>query len=390
MRINTCIAAALFATVLCTPTANAQQALRGEGEAVPGSYIVVLKDGVSASPQSLLSKYEGSLKRTYKAVLNGFSVRDMSEHQARRLAADPKVSYVQRNLILSGQTTQWNAPWNLDRIDQRALPLNAQYTYPNNAAAGVRAYVLDSGVRITHNEFEGRASHGFDFIDDDADASDCAGHGTHVAGTIAGRTSGVAKRAQVVSVRVLGCDNMADQDSVVSGIEWVTVNGRRPAVVNMSLGGFGQNDLMENAIRRSIAAGFTYVLAAGNDGRDACGFTPARLPEAITVGATDRNDNRSLWPQWAKESNWGRCVDIWAPGTDVRSASSANDFATRLDSGTSMAAPSVAGAAALHLSANPNATNQQVRDALVNGATTTANLRDLRAGSPDRLLRIGN
>lgn len=387
MRIITCIAAALFAAVLCTPAATAQQALRGVGEAVPGSYIVVLKDGVSASPQALLSKYEGRLKRTYRAALQGFSVRDMSEQQARRLAADPAVDYVQRNLIISGNDTQPNAPWNLDRVDQRALPLDRQYTYPNSAA-NVRAYVLDSGVRITHNEFEGRASHGFDFVDNDADASDCAGHGTHVAGTIAGRTSGVAKRAQVVSVRVLGCDNRADLDSVVAGVDWVTANGVRPAVVNMSLGGRGQDEALERAVTRSIAAGFTYVIAAGNDGRDACGYTPARLPEAITVGATDTNDNRSVWPQWGTASNWGRCVDVWAPGTDISSASHANNFGLRLDSGTSMATPAVAGAAAVYLSTHPAATNRQVRDALVNGASTNI-LRGLQIGSPNRLLRIG-
>lgn len=198
MRINTCIVVALFATVLCTPTATAQQALRGVGEAVPGSYIVVLKDGVSASPQALVSKYEGRLKRTYRAALHGFSVRDMTERQARRLAAEPAVDYVQRNLIISGNDTQPNAPWNLDRVDQRALPLDRQYTYQNNAAS-VRAYVVDSGVRITHNEFEGRASHGFDFVDDDADASDCAGHGTHVAGDdrgqdVRGREAGAGRQ----------------------------------------------------------------------------------------------------------------------------------------------------------------------------------------------------
>ena len=388
MRTNLCIAAALFATVLHTPAANAEKDVIGSGDAVAGSFVVVLKDGVNASPQALLSKYDGKLKRTYRAALNGFSVRDMSEQQARRLAADPNVAYVQRNLRAKIQDTQPNAPWGLDRIDQRALPLSTTYTYPNNAA-NVRAYVLDTGIRITHQEFEGRASHGADFIDDDQIADDCQGHGTHVAGTIAGRTYGVAKRAQVVAVRVLGCDGFADDDSVLSGIDWVTANGVRPAVVNMSLGGPGQNQAQEDAIRRSIAAGFTYVLAAGNSGRDACTFSPARTPEAITVGATDRNDARARF-NWLESSNFGQCVDLWAPGGVIQAASRTSDVATEFRGGTSMAAPHVAGAAALHLSVNPNATNLQVRNALVNGATTTANLRDLRFGSPNRLLHIGN
>jgi subtilisin family serine protease len=389
MRTKICIAAALITTVVSAPTANAEKDVIGTGDAVPNSYIVVLKDGVDASPQTLLTKYDGKLKRTYSAALNGFSVREMSEKQARRLAADPRVSYVQRNLRVSIQETQHNAPWNLDRVDQRALPLNGSYTYANNAGAGVRAYVLDTGIRTTHQDFEGRASHGVDFINDDRVADDCHGHGTHVASTIAGRTYGAAKRAQVIGVKVLGCDGFADEDSVLSGIDWVTRNGIRPAVVNMSLGSQGQNQAEEDAVRRSIRAGFTYVLAAGNSGVDACGFTPARTPEAITVGATDRNDNRAIF-SWRESSNFGRCVDLWAPGHPITAASRISDFSTEVRGGTSMAAPLVAGAAALHLGANPNATNQQVRDALVNRATTTANLRDIRVGSPNRLLYIGN
>ncbi|MFI6097189.1 S8 family peptidase [Lentzea sp. NPDC051213] len=388
MRIKICIAAALIATTLSTPSANAEKDVIGTGDAVADSYIVVLKDGVSASPQTLLNKYKGTLKRTYKAALNGFSVHDMSEKQARRLAADSTVAYVQRNLRTKIQQNQFNPVWGLDRIDQRALPLNNRYTYPDQAAAGVRAYVLDTGIRTTHQEFQGRASHGFDFVNDDPIADDCNGHGTHVAGTIAGRTFGVAKQARVIGVKVLGCNGFAVADSVVAGIDWITENGVRPAVVNMSLGAFGQNPGQEEAIRRSIRAGFTYVLAAGNDGIDACNFTPARLPEAITVAATDRFDARAVHARW--QSNHGRCVDIWAPGADIQSASFNGDIATEIRGGTSMATPHVAGAAALHLGANPNATHQQVRDALVNGATTTANLRDLRIGSPDRLLRIGN
>ncbi|MET9627141.1 S8 family peptidase [Lentzea sp. NPDC006480] len=349
------------------------------------SYIVVLKDGTS--PQTLLSKYQGTLKRTYRTALNGFSVRDMSEKQARRLAADPRVAYVQRNLRMSIQDTQRGPVWGLDRIDQRNLPLDGGYTYPAAAANNVHAYVIDTGIRTTHVDFEGRASNGYDFIDDDPIADDCNGHGTHVASTLAGRNFGVAKRAQVVGVKVLGCDGFADGDSVIAGIDWVTANGVRPAVVNMSLGGQGQNPAQDAAIRRSIAAGFTFVVAAGNSGQDACGFTPAALPEAITVGATDRNDTRAQF-NWPESSNFGQCLDIWAPGGNILAASHNGDRATETRGGTSMATPHVAGAAALYLSANPNASNLQVRDALVNGASTPF-LRDIRLGSPNRLLRTG-
>lgn len=228
MRLNFCIVTALFATVLCTPAANAEKDVIGSGDAVADSYIVVFKDGVNASPQALLTKYKGRLKRTYSAAISGFSVQDMSEKQARRLAADPRIAYVQRNLRMSAQDTQRWPAWGLDRIDQRNLPLDGGYTYPNRAADNVRAYVIDSGIRTTHTEFEGRASNGYDFIGDDPIADDCNGHGTHVASTIAGRTFGVAKRAQVVGVKVLGCNGFADADSVLSGIDWVTANGVRP------------------------------------------------------------------------------------------------------------------------------------------------------------------
>lgn len=247
--------------------------------------------------------------------------------------------------------------------------------------------MLDSGIRTTHQEFEGRASNGWDFIDDDPIAQDCIGHGTHVAGTIAGRTYGVAKKANVVGVRVLACDRFSKGNSVLDGIDWITEHGVRPAVVNMSLGGVGDDDwALEEAISRSIAAGFTYVLAAGNSGADACTFSLARLDEAITVGAVDGNDNRSIWPG-GNSSNHGRCVDIWAPGSDIRSASHTSNVLTRLDGGTSMAAPHVAGAAAIYLSAHPDATHLQVRNALVDSATPDR-LRGLQLGSPNRLLQI--
>ncbi|GGU62865.1 S8 family peptidase [Lentzea flava] len=388
LRRRVAIAAAfgIASTAMLTPTAMAEEAvLPGAGtQAVAGSYIVVLKDGARTPAGALASRYQGFVKHTYSAALHGFSVTGMSERQARRLAADPDVDFVERNTVATIQDTQSNPTWGLDRIDQASLPLDAKFTYPNTAS-NVTAYVLDTGIRKTHTEFENRASDGYDFIDDDTVAQDCQGHGTHVAGTVAGKTYGVAKKASVVGVRVLDCNGSGAWDGIIRGIDWVTANGKKPAVVNMSLGGGGTNSSLENAVRRSINAGFTYVLAGGNSGQDACNFTPARTPEAITVGASDRNDRRSIWS--AGSSNFGQCLDIWAPGSEIVSASHSSDTGTRSMGGTSMASPHVAGAAALHLSANPAATPAQVRDALVRAATPDK-LTDIRAGSPNLLLKI--
>ncbi|WP_112269063.1 S8 family peptidase [Lentzea terrae] len=388
LRRHVAIAAAfgIASTALLTPTAMAEEAvLPGAGaQAVEGSYIVVLKDGARTPASALASRYQGFLKHTYSTALHGFSVTGMTERQARRLAADPDVEFVERNTVATIQETQSNPTWGLDRIDQANLPLNQKYTYPNTAS-NVTAYVLDTGIRKTHSEFENRATDGYDFIDDDAVAEDCQGHGTHVAGTVAGKTYGVAKQAKVVGVRVLDCGGSGAWDGIIRAIDWVTANGKKPAVVNMSLGGSGTNSSLENAVRRSITAGFTFVLAGGNEGQDACNFTPARTPEAITVGASDRTDKRSIWR--AGSSNYGSCLDIWAPGSDIVSASHTSDTGSRADGGTSMAAPHVAGAAALYLSANPNASNAQVRDALV-AAATPNKLTDIKTGSPNLLLKV--
>ena len=388
LRRHVAIAAALgiASTAMMTPTAIAEEAvLPGAGaQAVEGSYIVVLKDGARTPASALASRYQGDVRHTYSTALNGFSVTGMSERQARRLAADPDVEFVERNTFATIQATQTNPVWGLDRIDQANLPLSKSYTYPNTAS-NVTAYVLDTGIRKTHSEFEGRASDGYDFIDNDSVAQDCQGHGTHVAGTVGGRTYGVAKKAKLVGVRVLDCNGSGPWDGIIRGIDWVTANGKKPAVVNMSLGGNGTNASLENAVKRSISAGFTYVLAGGNSGQDACNFTPARTPEAITVGASDRADKRSIWS--AGSSNWGGCLDIWAPGSDIVSASHSTDTGTRSMGGTSMASPHVAGAAALYLGANPSATPAQVRNALVNAATPNK-LTDVKTGSPNLLLKV--
>ncbi len=385
-RAATAAVLGIAATAMWTPTATAEEnVLPGAGtQAVEGSYIVVFKDGARTPASALASRYHGSVKHTFSTALHGFSVTGMSEQQARRLAADPAVDFVERNTFAQIQATQTNPTWGLDRIDQANLPLDRRYTYPNTAS-NVTAYVLDTGIRKTHTEFENRASDGYDFIDNDSVAQDCNGHGTHVAGTVAGKTYGVAKQAKVVGVRVLDCGGSGAWDGIIRAIDWVTQNGTKPAVVNMSLGGSGTNSALENAVRRSIGAGFTYVLAGGNSGQDACGFTPARTPEAITVGASDQSDKRSIYS--AGSSNFGSCLDIWAPGSSIVSASHNSNSGTATKGGTSMASPHVAGAAALVLSANPSATPAQVRSALV-GAATQGKLTDIKTGSPNLLLKI--
>jgi subtilisin family serine protease/subtilisin-like proprotein convertase family protein len=335
-------------------------------EAVADSYIVVFKNNVSESgagsrADSLARKYHGHVGHKYQHSLRGFEV-SLTEQHAKQLAANSDVAYVQHNAVFHTSDTQ-NAPpsWGLDRIDQHAEPLDHSFTYPSTAAT-VHAYVIDTGVRTTHQDFGGRAESGVDTVDNDNDASDCNGHGTHVAATLGGSSYGVAKGVQIVAVRVLNCGGVGTTASVVAGIEWVTQHAVKPAVANLSLGGVN-DEAVDDAVADSIASGVTYGVAAGNGAGDACAFSPARVPAAITVGATDTTDAKAAF------SNSGPCVDLYAPGTSITSAWNASDTATNTVSGTSMAAPEATGAAALILAANPTWTPQQVRDKLVADAT---------------------
>lgn len=360
-----------------------------DAQAVENSYIVAFEDNavstqaVGSTARALAAEYGGQVQHTYDSVLGGFSVR-MTEQQARQLSTESKVAYVEQDSMARALGTQKDPTWGLDRIDQSKLPLEGTYTYPDSAGSGVTAYVIDTGVRTTHNEFGKRASSGYDFVDDDKKANDCAGHGTHVAGTIGGKTYGVAKQAKLVGVRVLGCDGTGPWSDVIAGIDWTAENAQGPAVANMSLGGSPSNSV-DDAVRGLVQSGVTLALAAGNAGEDACNTSPARVAEAITVGASNDKDERSTWPQSPSASNWGKCLDIFAPGTAIKSAWSGSDTATNTINGTSMASPHVAGAAALHLAAHPDATPQQVGDALVGNATSGA-LTDIKSGSPNELL----
>ncbi|MCF6524153.1 S8 family serine peptidase [Streptomyces sp. JJ36] len=385
--------AALFATAALGSPAQAapdpdppQGTVRGldSADRVPGSYLVVLDSAASlagspaAAADALTDEHGGRVTHVYSTALNGFALRT-DERTARELAADPSVAYVEADQRVQATGTQPNPPsWGLDRVDQAELPLDDSYTYPDTSG-GVTAYIIDTGIRTTHSDFGGRARWGTNTTGDGR-TTDCNGHGTHVAGTTAGGDHGVAKEADLVAVKVLGCDGNGTTAGVVDGVDWVTRNASGPSVANMSLGG-GNSTALDNAVKSSIAAGITYAVAAGNDSSDACSGSPNRVPEAITTGATTSSDGRSYF------SNYGSCLDLFAPGSSITSAWIGSDTDTHTISGTSMASPHVAGAAVLVKGANPSWTPQQVRDHLV-GLATPGVVGSPGSGSPNLLLRV--
>ncbi|WP_345515333.1 S8 family peptidase, partial [Streptomyces yanii] len=385
-------AALALSTAAAFPATAAGTAAEGRIEnagapgAINGSYIVTLDeaaaDAGSTQGKALAKEYGATIKKTYRAALNGYAV-ELSEAQAKKFAADPAVESVVQNRTFTVSGTQPSPPsWGLDRIDQKTLPLNQSYTYPDKAGEGVTAYIIDTGVRITHSDFGGRASYGYDAIDNDNTAQDGNGHGTHVAGTVAGSAYGVAKKAKIVAVRVLNNSGSGTTAQVVAGIDWVTAHAVKPAVANMSLGG-GADSVLDAAVRNSIASGITYAVAAGNESTNASTKSPARVTEAITVGSTTSTDARSSF------SNYGSVLDIFAPGSSITSSWNTSDSATNTISGTSMATPHVAGAAALYLADHPADTPAQVSAGLV-AAASTGVVTSPGAGSPNRLLNVGS
>ncbi|MEV6598725.1 S8 family peptidase [Actinoplanes sp. NPDC051346] len=356
-------------------------------QVLKGHYIVQLK---GSSATSLTTRYGGKAEHTYRKALHGFALA-ATEAQARRLAADPNVLRVEADTLVWPADTKPYPIWSLDRVDQRSSVLDDEYTYPASAGQGVTAYILDSGVRTAHEEFGGRASVGFDAYDDGWNGQDCnvQGHGTHVAGTVGGATYGVAPRANLVSVRVLSCAGPGPMSKILAGIDWVSQNAQRPAVANMSLGSTF-SDLLNDAVAASSATGITYVVAAGNNDRDACNYSPASEPTAITVGASNGGDERARnWGGTEPGSNYGTCLDVFAPGENIRSASNVTDAASRVLRGTSMASPHVAGAAALVLAERPTATPAQVTQSLVGTATVGALKLANTDTSPNKLLYAG-
>lgn len=387
---------AAAATIILLLGAGSQSVAWAKGvrhahQPIPGRYIVVYRnkgaevahggDEVDVDDEAgkVVRKYKARVNETWRHAVKGLVV-EMSAEDAEALSADPGVALVEEDAIMSVNATQTGATWGLDRIDQASLPLNGSYGY-NAEGAGVTAYIIDTGIRASHVEFEGRASVGADFTAGTQNGADCHGHGTHVAGTLGGKTYGVAKRASLVAVRVFGCDGTGPVSGIIAGVDWVTANRKLPAVANMSLGG-STSTALDSAVANSIAAGVTYVVSAGNANANACNYSPSRVTGAVTVGATTSSDVR------ANYSNWGSCLDLFAPGSSVVSAWASSDGATTTLSGTSMAAPHAAGVAALYLSAEPGLTPQQVASRLVTDSTPNK-VGSRGSNSPNRLLFSG-
>lgn len=361
-----------------------KEKVRKNAKKIPNNYVVVLDDAVIGErgdnsiagymADDMARMYHGKLTHVYKHALNGFSV-EMSEADAEAMSQDYRVRFVEEDGVMTADATQTNPPWGLDRIDQRNRPLSASYTY-NWTGSGVRVYVIDTGIRTTHTQFGGRASNVFDAFG--GNGQDCNGHGTHVSGTVGGSTYGVAKSALLRGVRVLDCNGSGSTSGVIAGVNWVTQNHINPAVANMSLGG-GASSALDSAVNSLSNSGVPVAVAAGNSNADACGSSPARAANAITTGSTTTTDARSSF------SNFGTCLDIFAPGSGILSAWFSSDTATATLSGTSMASPHVAGVAALYKQANPSASATTVRNAIVNNATTNV-ITNAGTGSPNRLL----
>lgn len=358
---------------------------------IPYRYIVVFKDGVApdaidaaiaeaeaAAAQSLDAAPDAPAALTvhyrYTSALLGFAAT-MPASALKALQGNPNVDYIEADQVVTIDTTQTGATWGLDRIDQRALPLSTTYTY-NNTGAGVTAYIIDTGILTSHTQFGGRASVGYDALG--GTGIDCNGHGTHVAGTVGGSTYGVAKSVTLKAVRVLNCSGSGTTSGVIAGVDWVKNNAVKPAVANMSLGGSASTTL-DTAVNNAINSGVTFAIAAGNSNKDACRYSPARVAAAITVGATTSTDARASY------SNYGSCLDLFAPGSSITSAWYTSTTATNTISGTSMATPHVAGVAALYLQSNPAATPTQVSSALVANSTLNVVINAGR-NSPNRLL----
>jgi len=381
------VAVFLFSVMLVSSPASSQghkEKVRKNAKKIANNYIVVLDDAVVGErgdnsiagymADDMGRIYNGKVKNVYKHAVNGFSV-EMSETDAEALAQDYRVLFVEEDGVVTADATQTNPPWGLDRIDQRNRPLSATYTY-NWTGSGVRVYVIDTGIRTAHTQFGGRASDVFDAFG--GNGQDCNGHGTHVSGTVGGSTYGVAKSALLRGVRVLDCNGSGSNSGVIAGVDWVRQNFIAPAVANMSLGG-GASSAVDTAVNNLSNAGVAVAVAAGNSNANACNSSPARAANAITTGSTTSTDARSSF------SNFGTCLDIFAPGSGILSAWFSSNTATATLSGTSMASPHVAGVAALYKLANPSASATTVRNAIVNNATTNV-ITNAGTGSPNRLL----
>ena len=376
----------LVAALATSTTVHAQSGNAGtlptqeRNSVIAGQYIVLLRPEVpdaAAEARALASQVGGAVQHVYSHALKGFSVT-LPEAAATQLRNRPSVLLVEQDRVISlDLTTQQSATWGLDRIDQADRPLSTTYQYASTGS-GVRAYVIDTGIRATHTDFGGRVLQGYTAVSDSNGTNDCNGHGSHVAGTVGGQTWGVAKAVQLVPVRVLNCQGSGTTSGVIAGVDWVAAQTSRPAVANMSLGG-GASTSLDAAVAGAVGKGVTMVVAAGNSNADACNYSPARAQSAITVGATTSSDARASY------SNYGSCVDLFAPGSSITSAWYTSDTATNTISGTSMASPHVAGVAALILEGTPTASPAAVWDFMRSTASVNK-LTSIGTNSPNLLV----
>ena len=370
---------AVSADPLPSPAASGNAQAAGPLNGDEGRYLVSFTQGADVATEAQSLRSQGvRVGRTFSAALRGAAIT-ATKAQAAALAHSPRVSLMEPDSPVSVSDIQQSPPWGLDRIDQRALPLSGTFT-PSSSGAGVSAYVIDTGVLAENTDFGGRVAAGWTAIADGKGSSDCNGHGTHVAGIIAGKTFGVAKAASVVPVRVLGCDGSGYDSDVIAGLDWIASQhaAGAPAVANLSIGG-ATSTILDNAVKGIINDGVTAVVAAGNAAVDACTTSPARVPEALTVAASDSSDRQAGF------SNYGSCVDLYAPGVGIQSDWDTSTTSAATLSGTSMASPHVAGAAALALSRNPQQTPAAVAADITSAATQGA-VTNVSAGTPNRLL----
>ncbi|MGN2483825.1 S8 family peptidase [Acinetobacter calcoaceticus] len=350
---------------------------------IKNQYIVILNKDAGPSidfAQNIAKQHGAKVLQSYDTVLKGFAIYlpdTAATAFVEAMKKNPQVLSIENDTVMKiDATTQSNPDWGLDRIDQKALPLNSAYSYLQTGS-GTTAYIVDTGILSSHQQFSGRVLSGYTAISDGNGTTDCNGHGTHVAGTVGGSTYGVAKNVNLVPIRILGCDGSGASSNVIAGLDWILKNGKKPAVVNMSLGGDASTSL-DSAVENLFNNGYVMVVAAGNSNTDACSASPARVSKALTVAATDSTDTRASY------SNYGSCVDIFAPGSQINSSWIGSNTATKVLNGTSMATPHVAGVVAEMLQSTPTATPQTISTNLLNQASS--NVVKNPSGSPNRLL----
>ncbi|MEI1680331.1 S8 family peptidase [Acinetobacter baumannii] len=386
IRQVSAICLSIAATHLVYAASNVVNPINDSSQAkgiIKNQYIVILNKDAGPSKdfaQNIAKQHAGKILQSYDTVLKGFAIYLPDTAGTAFIEAmkkNPNVLSVESDTIVNiDATTQSNPDWGLDRIDQKALPLNSTYSYLQTGS-GATAYIVDTGILSSHQEFSGRVLSGYTAISDGNGTTDCNGHGTHVAGTVGGTTYGVAKNVNLVPIRILGCDGSGASSNVIAGLDWILKNGKKPAVVNMSLGGATSSSL-DSAVENLYNNGYVMVVAAGNSNTDACTSSPARVNKAITVAATDNTDTRASY------SNYGSCVDIFAPGSQINSSWIGSNTATKILNGTSMATPHVAGVVAEMLQSTPTASPQTISTNLLNQASS--NVVKNPSGSPNRLL----